>query len=217
MNQNDALTLDPPGTIAVVGAGPIGLEAALYGRYLGYNVRLIEKERVAASWQDDRDETLSINPSDCLSNLAKDAVIAQRGLTDPMVMPMTVGNWIDDFLIPLSRSDLLIDRIIEGEITHVDAVDVEPSEEEDDPADDVPPDFRLTIEGPEESTLLVEAMILTPADVSRIQMGVPEDASYLFRVVADAELVGARRQIVDLFAGLGGRPGLDLYRPRRGS
>ena len=51
-DAND-MTLDPPGTIVVVGAGALGIEAALYGRYLGYNVTLIEA-------QDDREEALAI-------------------------------------------------------------------------------------------------------------------------------------------------------------
>ena len=43
------MTLDPPGSIAVVGAGPLGIEAALYGRFLGYDVTLIEAVSVANS------------------------------------------------------------------------------------------------------------------------------------------------------------------------
>ncbi|EMI22110.1 Pyridine nucleotide-disulfide oxidoreductase, NAD-binding region domain protein [Rhodopirellula maiorica SM1] len=40
--NSEIATLDPPGSIAIVGAGPLGVEAALYGRFLGYNVSLIE-------------------------------------------------------------------------------------------------------------------------------------------------------------------------------
>jgi len=37
------MALDPPARIAVLGAGPIGLEAALYGRFLGYDVDVYER------------------------------------------------------------------------------------------------------------------------------------------------------------------------------
>ncbi len=36
------MAVDTPAVIAIIGAGPIGLEAALYGRYLGYDVRLFD-------------------------------------------------------------------------------------------------------------------------------------------------------------------------------
>ena len=39
--------VEPPATIAVLGAGPIGLEAALYARFLGYDVLLFERGNVA--------------------------------------------------------------------------------------------------------------------------------------------------------------------------
>src|SRR5258708_33060051 len=39
--------VESPARIGVLGAGPIGLEAALYARYLGYEVDLYERRRVA--------------------------------------------------------------------------------------------------------------------------------------------------------------------------
>ncbi len=39
------MMVDTPATIAVLGAGPIGLEAALYGRFLGYEVNVYERGR----------------------------------------------------------------------------------------------------------------------------------------------------------------------------
>jgi thioredoxin reductase len=41
------MSVDTPARIAVFGAGPIGLEAALYARYLGYDVDVYERGRVA--------------------------------------------------------------------------------------------------------------------------------------------------------------------------
>jgi hypothetical protein len=40
---------EPPLRIAILGAGPIGLEAALYARYLGYEVELFEQGRSVAA------------------------------------------------------------------------------------------------------------------------------------------------------------------------
>src|SRR5438105_6880832 len=42
-----SMAVESPARIAVLGAGPIGLEAALYARYLGYEVDLYERGRVA--------------------------------------------------------------------------------------------------------------------------------------------------------------------------
>ena len=41
------MTKSSPATIAILGAGPIGLEAALYARYLGYSVQVYERHEVA--------------------------------------------------------------------------------------------------------------------------------------------------------------------------
>ena len=47
----DSLAWDPemesPATIAILGAGPLGVEAALYARFLGYHVSIFESRRVA--------------------------------------------------------------------------------------------------------------------------------------------------------------------------
>ena len=41
------MAIDTPARIAVLGAGPIGLEAALYARFLGYDVDVYERGKVA--------------------------------------------------------------------------------------------------------------------------------------------------------------------------
>ena len=41
------MAVDTPARIAILGAGPIGLEAALYARFLGYDVDLYERGNVA--------------------------------------------------------------------------------------------------------------------------------------------------------------------------
>ena len=39
--------IDSPAAVVVVGAGPIGIETALYARFLGYDVQLIDHGKVA--------------------------------------------------------------------------------------------------------------------------------------------------------------------------
>ena len=95
---HDAATLDPPRSIAVVGAGPLGIEAALYGRFLGYDVTLFEAFGVAHSISDRRDEAIEVMPDRCLSPLAKSALQAQAGDAEPKALPVTIGQWIDQVI-----------------------------------------------------------------------------------------------------------------------
>ncbi len=39
--------VESPATIAIIGAGPVGIEAALYGRFLGYEVEIYDTGRPA--------------------------------------------------------------------------------------------------------------------------------------------------------------------------
>ena len=71
------MTLDPPGSIAVIGAGPLGIEAALYGRFLGYDVTLIEAVSVANSLRQQAQLPLPLPPDRSLSPLAVGALQAQ--------------------------------------------------------------------------------------------------------------------------------------------
>ena len=43
------MAVDTPARIAILGAGPIGVETALYARFLGYDVDLYERQEVAAN------------------------------------------------------------------------------------------------------------------------------------------------------------------------
>ena len=100
-------TLDPPGTIVVIGTTPLGIEAALYGRCLGYDVVLIAGAdvwsprsavteslwRIGPTFQDDWfdqhwlggqsideriDDTMPMLPDRCLSSLALAAIQTQQ-------------------------------------------------------------------------------------------------------------------------------------------
>ncbi len=109
------MAIDTPARIAVLGAGPIGLEAALYARYLGYDVDLYELGTVAEhveQWGHVRMFTpFGLNRS----TLGLAALKAQ----DPNWRPpgdddvLTGRQYRTRYLLPLAYSDLLGDSIHE--------------------------------------------------------------------------------------------------------
>ena len=107
------MAVDSPAKIAIIGAGPIGLEAALYARFLGYTVELYERGEVAENvrrWGHVRMFTpFRMNRS----TLGIAAIAAQ----DPNYQPpaedaiLTGSEWFDHYLHPLSQTDLLGDHL----------------------------------------------------------------------------------------------------------
>lgn len=95
--------------VVVIGAGPIGLEAALYARYLGYEVAVIEKGMVADSllrWGHVRMfSPFSMNSSP-LGLAALRAQDEDAELPAPDAI-LTGREYAEAYLLPLSRSDLL--------------------------------------------------------------------------------------------------------------
>jgi hypothetical protein len=222
--DDDAMTLDPPGSIAVVGAGPLGIEAALYGRFLGYEVTLIEAVAIASSIRDQHDFPLPMLPTRCLSPLALSALRAQQGEMAEQVRPMTYGQWINDGLEKLAETDLLRGRIrLPMRVSRIDQVPVQ-ADEPDEDTSAIPPDFRLTLvaEGYETDSIDVESVILAIGLSSEIPLGFQLPAPYFFRIAAtstgdhEQDLLSGFHEIVAIFAELAGRADLDLYRPRRG-
>jgi hypothetical protein len=238
-NQDDeALTLDAPGAIAVVGGGALGVEAALYGRFLGYDGTLIEAEAIGHSMSDDRDESLSMLPDRCLSLLAKQALLAHFGDGTLDHLPTTFGEWIDNILVPLTQTDLFRGRVrMQTRVARIDTVSIEESgsvddsddSDDDESIEDVPPDFRLSLESSgvwPESSLDVEAVILAIGPTAELEVGFDLPAPYFHRIgeavnqpeggSAEENLVAGLQEIVSIFAGFAGRDQLDLYRPQRG-
>jgi thioredoxin reductase len=109
------MAVDTPATIAVLGAGPIGLEAALYGRYLGYRVDIYERGQVGENLLDYGHVALFSPFGMNRSPLGLAALAAQgenwHPPTDDAVL--TAGQFVDAYLRPLSRSDLLADGLCE--------------------------------------------------------------------------------------------------------
>jgi hypothetical protein len=111
------MTWDPevesPATIAIIGAGATGIEAALYARFLGYNIMLFDKAKVAQRFVD-LDEFVMTEPfSECVSQLGLAALQAQTGKL-PSIEPSTRLSYrafCQEYLLPLARTDLLYDDV----------------------------------------------------------------------------------------------------------
>lgn len=95
--------------IVILGAGPIGLEAALYARYLGYEVAVLEKNKVGSSvlrWGHVR----MFSPF--AMNRSSLGVAAMQAHYEGMSWPadnatLTGREFADVYLLPLSKTDLL--------------------------------------------------------------------------------------------------------------
>jgi thioredoxin reductase len=157
------MAVDTPATIAILGAGPIGLEAALYARFLGYDVVIYEAgSQVAAAvrqWGHVRMFTpFGMNRSP----LGLSALRAQdESYLPPAEEELLTGReWASRYLAPLSQTDLLADhlrlntkviRIGKGEV-HKDEM---PGHED---RGDWP--FRLLVRGPDGIERLDEADVV---------------------------------------------------------
>lgn len=111
------MTLDPPGRIGIFGSGPLALEAALYGRFLGYEVTVIDGGQTCDYLRTIEETPISLLPSRALSVLAWSAIHAQ----DPdsldsfsNMQVSTVKDWLNAGPRKLIETDLLQDRILNG-------------------------------------------------------------------------------------------------------
>lgn len=109
------MSIETPARIAVLGAGPVGLEAALYARYLGYEVEVFERGQVAdhvRRWGHVRMFTpFGLNRSP----LGLAALKAQDPAWNPPADQelLTAQQYAERYLLPLANSDLLVDGLRE--------------------------------------------------------------------------------------------------------
>ena len=110
------MAVDTPARIIICGAGPIGLEAGLYARFLGYDVEILERGDVADSvqrWGHVRMfSPFGMNHS-TLGRAALEAHDKQWKIPDPDEL-LTGNQWRERYLLPLSQTDLLSDHIRTG-------------------------------------------------------------------------------------------------------
>jgi glycine/D-amino acid oxidase-like deaminating enzyme len=109
------MAVDTPARIAILGAGPIGLEAALYARYLGYEVDVYERGRIGEHllrWGHARQFT----PFSAAASPLGLAALAAQGETwqPPAADALLSGReFVERYLAPLAHSDLLADSVHE--------------------------------------------------------------------------------------------------------
>ena len=157
--------LEPPSRIAILGAGPCGLETGLYARYLGYQTTIYEQGEIAqavSEWGHVR----MFSPFHMnRSSLGLAAIQAQSpDLELPNDEDLLTGHeWRDRYLRPLAASDLLKDHIRSG--TQILSVGKQTLSKKETPAspDRAKDPFRILIRDPQgqESTELAEAIIDT--------------------------------------------------------
>ena len=108
------MSIDPPACIAILGAGPIGLEAALYARYLGYEVLLLERGPSASANVLAWGHVPLFSPFGMnASPLAVAAIQAQdpRWQCPAADETLTGAEFHQRFLRPLAQTDLLADAL----------------------------------------------------------------------------------------------------------
>ncbi len=105
--------VEAPATIAVIGAGPVGIETAIYGRFLGYFVSIFEQRRVAHRMLDWHDRPLDVTVEQCTTPMGHAAIAAQY----PEYQRRAPGDvytgrsYAEEYLLPLAKTDLLFDDI----------------------------------------------------------------------------------------------------------
>lgn len=107
------MAVDTPAKIAVIGAGPIGLEAALYARFLGYEVVIYERGDVAHHVQRWGHVRMFSPFGMNRSPLGLAALAAQdETYTPPDDDELLTGSqYVERYLRPLAESDLLSDAL----------------------------------------------------------------------------------------------------------
>jgi glycine/D-amino acid oxidase-like deaminating enzyme len=105
------MAVDTPAKIAIVGAGPVGLEAALYARYLGYEVDLYERGRAAEHLRRWAHVTPFTPWGMNTTSLATAALTAQNERWTPAAPEayLTYGELVERYFQPLADCDLLAD------------------------------------------------------------------------------------------------------------
>ena len=107
------MAIDPPSRIAILGAGPVGLEAALYARYLGYDVTVYERGSAADNVRQWGHVVMFTPFAMNCSTLGRAAIEAQSpGYRFPPEDQLTTGaQWIEAYLKPLAETDLVADTL----------------------------------------------------------------------------------------------------------
>ena len=107
------MSSDTPTKITILGAGPIGLEAALYARFLGYEVTVFEQGEIAnnvAEWGHVKmfsPFAMNASPLGLAAVAAQDTQYSAPSADDLL----TANEFRERYLLPLGESDLLSDHV----------------------------------------------------------------------------------------------------------
>ena len=109
------MALETPAKIAIIGAGPIGLESALYARYLGYDVVVLERGRLGENIRHWGHVQLFTPFGMNRSPLGLAALAAQDETYQPPDDDtlLTGTEFVERYLVPLAQTDLLSDAVKE--------------------------------------------------------------------------------------------------------
>ncbi len=107
------MAIDTPARLAILGAGPIGLEAALYARFLGYDVVVYERGEVAESVRRRGHARMFAPFGVSHTSLGLAAIQAQDESYRPPADEelLTGSEWRERYLLPLAATDLLCDHL----------------------------------------------------------------------------------------------------------
>ncbi len=107
------MAIETPARIAILGAGPIGLEAALYGRFLGYDVDIYERGEVGEHVRRWGHVRLFSPFGMNASSLGLAAIAAQDADYKPPAPDELLSGreFVERYLVPLAQTDLLADSL----------------------------------------------------------------------------------------------------------
>jgi hypothetical protein len=103
--------IDTPATIAVVGAGSCGVEAALYGRFLGYSVELYDSKKIGDELLVWGDRPLGVPWREAATSLGLAALEAHGRSLPGLDQVPSCEQYVHEYLLPLARCDLLHDSV----------------------------------------------------------------------------------------------------------
>lgn len=101
-------------SILIIGAGPVGIEAALYAKSAGYQVRILEKGEVAHNLQQWKHVTF-FSPFGMNHSPLGKKLLAKQGVPLPGDEEYLTGRaYLERYLLPLANSQFLKPHIISG-------------------------------------------------------------------------------------------------------
>ena len=106
------MTLETPATIAILGAGPLGLEATLYARFLGFDALLLDPGQALADLRELIEPAAAIPRSRLSSTLGRAAIASHQEEQEEQEtaadQQIDSGRaWWEAYFEPLAATDLV--------------------------------------------------------------------------------------------------------------